>query len=719
MLPITLTEVQKDILRPLLNSYYYEADNYFKAFRNKSAENYEYYHGRLPAFPHESVIPLTDRTCKKQVSAALKDLTEIFLSNDHEPIQFVPENPETDNPALAMAATKLVRQAYDDNNGDRLFGDMLKESLINGTAFIKRYWGTKREVITTPAHGLQSEEEATGLILAWREGGLKIDDADIELNKNDDGTFDMIATYEGVFEGVEMYLAPIEEILFDQKARSINGRDGCTYFCHRVRKTKSELLEMGFTEEEVSTFDIDENVTDDYYNVNAARSDFMRYEDQDIGASQDDNAVGVWLKEHYIRTCLIESNKTPTLYKINECGGIIKDAEIVSEIPFTVFNPDPTPHQIMGEGLVDYTKDIQDKLSWIQRDALKHSQLAANPRWEVQEGEVDTRSLLNNVPNSVITVSNIGMIQRIDPPPMDQGVSLLLQIATDEEENRTGFGSTQQGNVTNALENGRQAEGSVKSMLELAQSKARNYGRNIANGGMRDLFLAVHRLIKENATQPISVLTAGGVMPVNPEQLLDRRFVRVNVALTSQEKTKQFNNLMQLAQFQQMVDPNGTFKQPQNIAYMLYEATKALGFPNYYDYNTPLELYQPPQPSPVDQLQMQKMQVDINYVDAQAKSLVQKAHDSAERQVMDGQISADDSMRKDKELEFLMQSKADEHYLEAQRIQRDREQDAMRQQQHIDKHAVDEQRANTQELQAQGKVMLESRKQTLDYQHQA
>lgn len=712
-----LTEDQKLLMNPLLDRYYYEADMYFTRIRDQAARNYQYYHGELPVLAHDSVIPLTSRICKQQVLGALKDLVEVFLSNDHEPIQFVPEA-EDDTGAFATAATKLVRSAYNENNGDMLITSVLLESLINGTAFIKRHYETKREVITTEAKNLKDENEAQGMILAWREGGLKIDDADIELTQNEDGTYDLVATYEGEFEGFKMYHMPLEEILFDQKAGSINGvDDGCTYFCHRVRKTKSELLDLGFTKEEVETFNqwTTETMADDYFNVNASRSDFVRYDDQDIGSPTDDNATTIWVREEYVRTNLLEPNKTPTLYKFYKCNNILlSEAEIVSEIPVSAFTPDILPHQIMGDSLCKFVSDIQDKISWIERDALKHSQMTANPRWIVQTEAVDQRSLLMNAPNSVIEVDAMGTIERLEPPPMDQGINLLLQIAMDEAENRTGINSTQQGNVTNMLESGRQAEASVDKMLQLASGKVRMFARNLANGGFKDLFLAAYRLIREHATQPVQVLTAGGVININPSQLPDRRHIRINVALTSQEKAKRAAALLQLAQFKQMVDPQGQFSQPQNVAYMLYEMTEALGFPNFHDFNLPIEAYQQPQPGPMDQIAMAKAQAEIEHTQAQAKKLVQDAHNSTEKQVIEAQIAADETKRKDMELTFAMQKAADDTHLNSARLQRDVRQDNLRYQQHVEKHETEQFRANTDNLKVQSNIMLESRKQSYE-----
>ncbi|MCS5737248.1 hypothetical protein, partial [Herbiconiux daphne] len=113
------------------------------------------------------------------------------------------------------------------------------------------------------------------------------------------------------------------------------------------------------------------------------------------------------------------------------------------------------------------------------------------------------------------------------------------------------------------------------------------------------------------------------------------------------------------------------------------------------------------------QLQVQKLQSDSEHTQAQAKSLVQDAHSKAERQVMDGQIAADETARKDAELQFLMQNAADKTYLEGQRIQRERDQDVLRYQQHAEKRDIEQERADTEALKVQTQAMLESRKQSL------
>lgn len=703
---IPLTREMKDRILPLLNSYYYEADEYMKGFRNAASTNWDYYHSRLPILANDCVVPYYDKTCKTLTKSALKDLTEIFLSNNHEPVLFVAEG--DDDPNLAVAATKLVRQVFNDNNGESLFHNAFLESLVVGASFLKRTYEVTKQNVTTGAKNLASEDEALSMVLAWKEGGLKIEDADVELTQNEDGTFNLKVSYEGDFESCKIALMPIEEVLFDQQATDIQD---CTYFCHRVRKTKSELLSLGFKQTDIDTLNISEATTDDYYNVNQARSNGMRYDDQDIGADSEDKAVKVWVKEHYIRTGLIDESKTPQLYKIVEAGGVLLDeADIVAEIPVSVFVCDPLPGQIIGESLVEFVSDCQDILSWIKRDALKHTSLTANPRWIVQGDAVDKRSLQNNIPNSVIDVDVMGSIERLDPPPMDQGVQILLQLALDEAERRTGINSTQQGNVTNMLETNRQSEGTVQNLLTLAQSKVRNMGRNLGYGGVADLFKAIYRLMREQSNYPVSVLTAGGVIKVEPSKLPDFRFVRVDVALTSQEKMKKAAALMQLEQYAQMVDPQGQFTQPQNVAYKLYQMAESLGLPNYHDFFLPIEAYQPPQQAPGDQLAMMKAQAEIEHLQSQSKSLVQDAHVKTEDLAFRQQLAADETQYKSQDLTFRMQKAADETHLGGQRLQRDIAQDQLRYAQHADKHATDEYRAETENLKVQSQIMLESRK---------
>lgn len=707
MIKMELTEKQKEIILPVLNRYYDEADNFMSTYRKLSADCWDYYNGDLPIIQNKDyVIPYTDRTCKTQVEGALKDLCEVFLSSDHEPVQFVPERADED-PALAVAATKLVRQVYNDNDGDMLFYNLFKESLITGTSFVKRYWDTKREIVQTQAKNLQSEEEAEGLILAWREGGLTIDEANILLEENEDGTFDLTVSYEAVFETCKMDFIPIEEILISQEAAKLQD---ATYFCHRVKKTKAELIDFGFDPEEISKLSVFEIDTTDYYNVNSARSHYRRFDDQDIGSTEEDLSALVWVKEHYPLTSLLEPEKTPQRYKILECAGMIKSCEVVSEIPVSVFSPTPIPNQVMSESLVEYTADIQDKLTWYQRDILKHMELVANPKLVATKGMIEKRSLQDPKPWTVIEIEPGGSLDYFPPPPMDQNINTLIGIAQNEAALRTGINDTQQGNVGNALETGRMAEGSVDKMLTLAASKVRNMARNLAYGGIQDLMKAVYRLVRENATQPISVLTAGGVIQIPPSQLVDRRFVRIDVALTSQEKAKKASALATLVQFAQTVDPNLEFIQPQNRAFMLYQMADALGFPNYHDFFMPIEAYQPPQPGIVDQLQVQKLQSDIGLTEAKAKSLLQEAQNATEKHVVEGQIAADNTKRADAELTFKMQKGADETQIENGKLEMERQRDILRYRQHQDKASIEQYRAQTDDLKTQSHIMLESRK---------
>lgn len=699
---IELTEDQKLQILPLIHSYYNNADDYMLvSFKNDAKKFYDYYHGRLPLPLSEGDVGIVDRTCYSQVGSALKDLIEVFCSGGNA-VEFSPVDGK--DVYAAKAATKLVNQVLlRDNDGYNVLSDAFHDSLVTRTSFIKRYWAKETRTYPIHAKGIASKDEIEQMIAGWVAGGLDIKDADIEIIENEDKTFDLNAYYTNTFEGVKVQYVPIEEILIDQQATSIKSAQ---YFCHRVKKYKHELLDLGMTWEQVESMPlVTMTLLDaDYENVQQSRSDYRRYWDQDIGENKDDEGSRVWVKEHYVRTALIEPGKTPQLYQILETQGIIITCELVTEIPFTEITPLPIPNQVFGESLVDITSDIQDKLTYIQRAYINHANLCASPRYSAIRDAYDHRALLHNVPNSVVEMDRPDAVNILPLPQLSPGLGMLLQMVDTEAERRTGLNDTQAGNTTNALETSRMSETSVTNMITLAQGKVRMMARHLANGGVSDLIKAIYRLIRENGELPVEVLTSRGVIQVDPKQLPDRQHIKVAIALTSQEKAKRVANLQAFTAYAMQTDP--TFISPINKHYMLNEMAEYLGFENTADFVTPLEEYQPPQPDPMAMAEVENKQADTQYKSAMANKLINDAHVDVEKLTFEQQKAADDAKRLDAELVFKQQQAADATNLESNKVAVEAQKDANAHQRHIDAHAVDVYRAETEATTKQAELML-------------
>ncbi|MFQ3396378.1 hypothetical protein P9477_23280 [Enterobacter mori] len=698
---IELTEDQKLQILPLIHSYYNNADDYMLvSFKNDAQLHYKYYHGRLPEPTSEGDVGIVDRTCYSQVQSALKDLIEVFCSGGNA-VEFAPVDGK--DAYAAKAATKLVNQVLlRDNDGYNVLSDAFLDALVTRSSFIKRYWA--KETLTYPIHAkkIPSKDEVEQLIAGWVAGGLNIKDSDIEIIENEDNTFDINAFYTNTFEGVKVQYVPIEEILIDQQATSIQSAQ---YFCHRVKKYKHELLDLGLTWDQVETMPlVTMTLLDaDYENVQQARSDYRRYWDQDIGENKDDEGSRVWVKEHYVRTAMIQPGKTPQLYQILETEGIIISCELISEIPFTAITPLPIPNQVFGESLVDLTKDIQDKLSYIQRAYINHANLAAAPRYIAIREAYDRRALLNNLPNSVVETDRPDALTVMELPNLSPGLGMLLQMVEGEAEKRTGLNDTQQGDVADIQQKSRQDSQSTQNMIELAQGKVRLMCRHLANGGVGELMKAIYRLIRENGELPVEVLTAQGLIQINPKQLPERQHMKTAIALTSQEKAKRVANLQAFTAYAMQTDP--TFLSPLNKHYMLTEMAEYLGFENTADFVTPLEQYQPPQ-NPMDAAELENKQADTQLKQAQAGKFVNDAHVEVERLAFEQQKAADDGKREDAKLIFTQQQAADTTNLESNKVAVEAQKDANAHQRHLDAHAVDVYRAESEDRNKQAELML-------------
>ncbi|HCB9835991.1 TPA: hypothetical protein M2Q89_000699 [Escherichia coli] len=660
---IELTESLKEELNTLLDSHYNDADDYMtSAYKQDAARFYDYYHGNLPLQQAEGGSKFVDRTCLTYVRNGLKDLVEVFCSNNHgDAVKFAPT--EAQDAEAAFAATKMVNQVLRENDGYNVLSMAFLEALITRTAFVKRYWG--EDSISTPFN-MNNVDEATAnaAIQGWRDASLTVDEKEIEVVDNDDGTYNLSGFYHATFKRVKVELTPIEEILVDRGARTVQG---ATYFCHRRLISKHELVNLGFSEDEINEISDDDLLDSDYLNIQQARSDGRRYEYGfgEVATNSKDKANHVWSKEEYLTTSLIDPTKSPQRYQFIRAVGKIVTCELVNEIPFSAFNPLPLPHQIFGDSVVDITSDIQDKRTFLERAFVDHTNLATHGRFTAITGAYDRRSLLDNRPGGVVEMDRPDAIGVMPIHPISNGAGMFLQMIEGAAEKRTGIADNQAGNAANALETNRMSEKSVDNMITLATGRVRNMCRDLAHGGITDLFLAIYRLIKDNQQTPINVLTAYGVIPVDPEDLPPRNHVIVQPALTSEEREKQANKLIEAYQVVQSIDPQ--FMGVPNKAYMISQILQAKGFDNVLDIMLPLQQYQPAQPDPKYMAEVENTQADTQLKLAQAGKFGVEAQLAPEKFSVDQQIAADEKHRKDYQMTVDQQIAADKNINESNR----------------------------------------------------
>src|SRR5690606_11638341 len=139
---------------------------------------------------------------------------------------------------------------------------------------------------------------------------------------------------------------PPEEFLISRRSRNTWT---APYTAHRSRKTSSDLIAMGFDEEEVRKLPTADHAETEEREDN-------RFEDEDSaprqGAALDPMMREVWLLEEYIRTDY-DGDGYAELRKVFRVGTKILENVEVDCDPWATLCPYPFPHKFYGQGDAD------------------------------------------------------------------------------------------------------------------------------------------------------------------------------------------------------------------------------------------------------------------------------------------------------------------------------------------------------------------------------
>lgn len=697
---ITLTNEKEQQIKPILSRLYNAASDYMEgSIKNQSRRNWKFYHGTLPEPSHASMMPAIDRTCYQLTEAALKDLIEIFTASE-DCVSFAPINNQ--DVYSAKAATQLVNQIMMRNQGKALTQDALKTSLVEGFAIIKAYFADD-EVETHTVHekNIPTKEEILHYIVGLRDSGVHIEDEDIEIIENEEGTFDVTVTYSIHRESVKVELLPSEEFVIEPGTKSI---EDSSYMCHRVLKTKEQLKSYGLTDEELEAISDDESDYEDY-TLKAARSNnALNMNDND--AESEDPGFRVWVKEHHWKTGMISEDGSVRRYKLIQIAeGRIIHAEETFSFPFYVWNPIPLPNSVFGYSFVASISDLQCDRAWAKQTWHTYTHKAALPSWQVVDDAFKGGDLMNPKPNAIYRVTQANAISPMpmaEMPPLDGLISL---IDKDKEE-RTGINSSTAGLSSSGIETNRSSEATVNNMITLATGRVRQMAHSICNGGYREMFKAIYSLYKDNSSRATPVLTAYGVQDIHPSQLVDRDHLTINVALTTQEKNKRFANLQTLIDvIARVTSVQSPFIQPQHQAWLISEAGSLLGYKNTFDFSVPLQQYQAPGIDPATQVQLENVQADTQLKQAQANKLVAEDHHIAEMNLFEQQRASKQEARADKELEMKAAYNSDYFNLENNKLAVHAQSEAAKTQHNQERQANEMYKSQTANLKVQGAII--------------
>lgn len=590
-------------------------------------EAYDYYYGRAPEAYTAGGSSYVDRTVWESVNGTLQDLLNVFTSSE-DSVRFAPLNSfDADG---ARAATAMVNKVLlRDNPGYNVLHNVFKEALISRIAFAKRYWHTAVEQDVRRLEHVTEAELA--IALSEYDDNNDVNDSMLEVKDNDDGTKTAIISIPVNKSQVKIDFVSAEMVDFDRTASSVKD---CSYFRHIATKTTNELIDLGFTEEQISIAGTTSSDMLSEIIADARSRDLIKNLSVDL-----DDYNKYLVEEIYIRA-IPEGQRKTRLYQVWRVNNTIIDFSEVDEIPFVAATPFLVPGSMIGESIFDITKDIQNVKTAITRGYIDNTMNANYGRFIGLKGAYDKRSLLDNRPGGVVDVEAVGAIDLFPYHQLSPGMDNLLEQFNQTAERRTGVTRLGMGLSPEVFKNDN-AYATVDMMMSAAQNRMRMIARNFAQNFMTELFLGVYKLLQENEHREVPIEVNGQLKRLQPVTWPDRDKVLVAVAIGANEKKERAQSLLQVANFL-TTNPmlaNTTFTQ-ENANHLAREFVLAMGFSDVNNYVTPMEEVKQVEPSPQEQLEMQKMQLDMQKIQAEIQEkqgLLEIQNKRADAEMVDAQ----------------------------------------------------------------------------------
>jgi hypothetical protein len=480
----------------------------------------------------------------------LPSLLRIFTAGD-DVVRYEPTGPEDDE--VARQATEYANWIFNrDNPGFLILYTIMKDALLQKNGIGKVWWEDaeeeRREVYR------QKTPEETQMLLA---------DPDVELLElreyqaeriGIDATGAVVAlpvSYHDVTVKrrsrngrVRVTPVPPEEFLISRRARGI---EEAAFVGHRVRRTVSELLALGYDRKIVEA--LPDAVEDEPTGEERARFDFD--DTGDPGGSHGLNRAmrEVWITECYIRADW-DGDGIAERRKITVGGSgeeILDNEPWDGPLPFISLTPIIMPHRFFGLSVADLVMDLQLIKSTILRQILDNLYLSNNGRHVISD-QVNLDDMLTVRPGGIVRLKSGAMpgqghVLPLDTPLVAAQAFPMLEYLDGVREGRTGVTRYNQGLHAETLN---KTAAGINQIMTAAQQRVELIARVFAETGIKDLFRKILELVGKHQSAPRIIRLRNRWVPMDPRSWNTQMDLSINVGLGTGNRDQMLTHLQNL-----------------------------------------------------------------------------------------------------------------------------------------------------------------------------
>ena len=651
-----ITELSDFKLQSLLSNQIENALGFLGGQLSESRrKSLEYYLGEKLGTEIDGRSQVVSTDVSDTIESLLPSLLRVFTASD-KVVHCEPMTAE-DVPMAEQATAYLNHVFYKENNGFQLLYNFFKDALIEKNGFLKIYWDDSEKVDYETYENLSAVEKedlenTKDEIEIVEEEQFEDESAKEEFEKT-------LAQYEAQGMDVSQVQVPNfdlynckikrtkktgkvkidsippEEFLIDRNAKTIEEAD---FVAHKVLMTRSDLISMGYPEDEVK--DLPKSELDIYNNEEITRQ--RDIDEYPVDNATDESTEKVLIYESYVKYDY-DGDGIAELRKIisaGDDGSTILENMPCDNAPFVTVTPIPMPHRFYGRSISELVEDVQLTKSTVMRQLLDNMYLTNNNRVAIMDGMVNMDDLLTTRPGGVVRTKQPPnqVMQPLQAQPISQQAFPLLSYLDSVREVRTGISKEVQGLSPDTL-NAKTATG-VNALMTQTQMRSELIARVFAETGVKDLFKKIFELMVKYQDKEKIVMLNNSYVPVRPTEWKDRFNISIVVGLGTGSKEQQImllNNILerQLQAFQLQGGkemPMVTLKNMYNTLTKIIENAGLKNIQTYFvDPDVGKQMMpppQPPEPSPIEKIEFTRIDAEnkrkIADIELQYKELQQK-----------------------------------------------------------------------------------------------
>ena len=556
-----MAEKVKEIeLRSIINREINNAIGYMGSnLTSQRKKSLEYYMGDKLGTEIDGRSQVVSTDVSDTIETILPNLLRIFTASDQvckcEPMK-------AEDVPLAEQATNYINYIFNkDNPGFTILYTWFKDALLEKNGIVKVYWDDS-----------ERQHQETYENLNDQEYQVLVNDDNVEIVSHeefeDEKGKQLLEEAKKVAEAqgqdlsevpipklhnviikrfvaggkVKIENVPPEEFLIERNAKTI---EDANFVAHRVLRTRSELIEMGFDQEIIETLPTSNNMI-----LNDER--LTRLSDIDespLNQSTDASTADIEIYECYIKIDM-DGDGVAELRKVvvaGDSGYTVLENMPCDSIPFCSLTPIPMPHRFYGRSVSELVEDVQLIKSTVMRQILDNMYLTNNSRVAIMDGMVNLDDLLTSRPGGVVRTKQPP--NQVMMPMQSQTISQqafpLLEYLDTVRETRTGVTRYAQGLDADSLN--KTATG-INTLMTQTQMRMELIARVFSETGVKDLFRKIFELTVKYQDKERIVELNNQFVPVMPTEWRNKYNITITVGLGSGSKEQQIvilNNILE------------------------------------------------------------------------------------------------------------------------------------------------------------------------------